>query len=124
MSMSVIRGKFPALDDVLVDLRARGLWPTTYVVDHATEAGLHWHTEDVFAYILQGSSYALDGEGNRIDVNAGDLIIIPAGELHAEGEIHENTITIVGLPLALKPDQFLKPHPPEALAGALRHGNA
>ena len=115
MAMEVIRGQFPTLDDALADIRQRGLWPTTYVVDHATEAGLHWHTEDVYGYILRGSSYALDAQGNRIDVGAGDLIIIPARELHAEGEIHENTITIVGLPVALRPDQFLKPHPPEDL---------
>lgn len=115
MAMEVIRGQFPTLDDALADIRQRGLWPTTYVVDHATEAGLHWHTEDVYGYILRGSSYALDAQGNRIDVGAGDLIIIPARELHAEGEIHENTITIVGLPVALRSDQFLKPHPPEDL---------
>lgn len=113
--MQVIRQRFFTLDDALADIRSRGLWPTTYVVDHATEAGLHWHTEDVYGYILRGSSYALDAAGNRLDVRAGDLIIIPARELHAEGEIHENTITIVALPEALRPDQFLRPHPPEAL---------
>lgn len=115
MAISVFRQKFFTLDDALVDIRQRGLWPTTYVVDHATEAGLHWHTEDECDYILRGRSYALDGAGRRHDVEAGDLIVIPARELHAEGEIHENTITIVGLPLALRPDEFLKPHSPEML---------
>jgi hypothetical protein len=58
--MQVIRRKFFTLDDALADIRSRGLWPTTYVVDHASEAGLHWHSEDVYGYFLLGSSYALD----------------------------------------------------------------
>ena len=115
MGMQVIHDAFDGLEGALADLKTRGLYPTTYVVDQATEAGLHWHTEDVYGYILEGESYALDEAGNRLDVKAGDLIIIPARTLHAEGEIKERATTIVGLPVALKSDQFLLPRTPEEL---------
>jgi len=53
MTMEVVRQKSFTLDDVLADVRLWGLWPTTYAVDRATEAALHWHTEDVYGYILR-----------------------------------------------------------------------
>lgn len=120
MSIEVVKECFSDLDGALADIRSRGLWPTTYVVDKATEAPLHWHTEDVYGYIVGGSSYALDEDGAKIPVRAGDLLIIPARTLHAEGEISETMTTIVGIPEPLKPEAFLRPRLPHELASRQR----
>ena len=38
---------------------------------------------------MKGQGYILDGDGNRLCLNAGDKLVIPAGAVHAEGEVKE-----------------------------------
>ena len=112
MKIQVEKSCFSSLEEALEDIKKHKLWPTTYAIDQATEAGLHWHTEDVHGYLLEGETYALDEDGNRYPFSAGDKIIIPAGTLHAEGEINGPVVSIVGIPEPLSPDRFLKARDP------------
>ncbi|MDG2046195.1 MAG: hypothetical protein P8J79_03185, partial [Halioglobus sp.] len=44
--------------------------------------------------------YVLDENGERIPLRPGDKLVIPAGAIHAEGEVTERMVYIVGLPVA------------------------
>jgi quercetin dioxygenase-like cupin family protein len=98
--MRVIHNYFSSRDEVLDDLKAHGLWPTTYVSDRMEELPLHWHDIDNCGYVLEGSSYVLDEHGERIPLGPGDKLVIPAGAIHAEGEVLERIVYIVGIPEA------------------------
>ena len=95
--MQVIKNAFSTKEEVLADIARLGLWPTTYVSERMAELPLHWHDVDNCGYVLQGSSYVLDGEGNRIALEAGDKLVLPAGAVHAEGEVTEKMVYIVGI---------------------------
>ena len=117
MSFIIDRSCFDGLKGALADIAARGLFPTTYATDRATAADLHWHTEDVLAYMVQGKTYFLDAEGQEHRLEAGDSISIPAQVLHAEGEINEPVVMLIGLKEALPMDRFLLPRDPAELQG-------
>jgi len=75
---------------------------------------VHWHSEEVHAYILEGETWFLDGETDeRVSVRKGDRIVIPEGALHAEGAIEDRVIYYIDLPRALPRDEFLKLRPPD-----------
>jgi mannose-6-phosphate isomerase-like protein (cupin superfamily) len=107
MSIKVEKGYFNGLEGALNDIKSQALWPTTYATDHATAAQLHWHSEDVHGYVVEGEIYITDNDGHRHDLQAGDKITIPARTLHAEGEIDAPVALVVGLPVAVPLDQFL-----------------
>ena len=98
--MQVVHNFFSSKSDVFKDLDAQDLWPTTYVSHRMQELPLHWHDVDNCGYVLEGSSYVLNEHGERIPLRAGDKLIIPAGALHAEGEVSERMVYIVGIPEA------------------------
>ncbi|MGI9616206.1 MAG: cupin domain-containing protein [Acidimicrobiales bacterium] len=98
--MQVIHGFFSTKDEVFDDLKANDLWPTTYVSDRMDELPLHWHDVDNHGYVLEGRSYVLDGGGKRLELGPGDKLEIPAGALHAEGEVAARMVYIVGIPEA------------------------
>jgi mannose-6-phosphate isomerase-like protein (cupin superfamily) len=95
--MTVIKGAFTTKEEVLADLSALDLWPTTYVSERMEELPLHWHDVDNCGYVLEGSSYVLDADGIRIDLGPGDKLVLPAGAIHAEGEVAEKMVYIVGI---------------------------
>ena len=64
------------------------------------ELPIHWHDVDNCGYVLSGSIYVLDEKGDRISLGPGDKLVIPAGAIHAEGEVTERMVYIVGLPVA------------------------
>ena len=115
MGIQVEKGYFDGLGEALDDIKRNALWPTTYATDHATAAELHWHSEDVHGYVVQGEMDFLDGDGERHGVVAGDKITIPARTLHAEGEINGDIVMLIGLAEALSQDQFLFPRNPSDL---------
>ena len=115
MALITEKGHFVGLDGALGDIRDKGLFPTTYATDQATAASLHWHSEDVFAYLIQGKVHFLDGEGKEHWLEAGDLMTVPARTLHAEGDINEPVVMLIGLNEALPMDRFLLPHDPAEL---------
>ncbi|MEO1064566.1 MAG: cupin domain-containing protein [Actinomycetota bacterium] len=96
----VVRHAFSGKDEVLDEIRRLDLWPTTYVSERMRELPLHWHDVDNHGFVLEGSSYVLDERGERIELGPGDKLEIPAGALHAEGEVSERMVYIVGIPVA------------------------
>mgnify|MGYP001813498369 CR=1 FL=1 len=95
--MSVVRGAFTTKAEALADLSAHDLWPTTYVSERGEELPLHWHDVDNCGYVLEGRGYVLDADGHRIDLAPGDKLVLPAGAVHAEGEMTERMVWIVGI---------------------------
>ena len=115
MSLTVKKGHFDGLNGALENIKQQNLFPTTYATDHATAANLHWHNEDVFVYLVKGKTYFLDADGKEHPAEAGDLITVPAGTLHAEGAVSEPVIMLIGLVDAVPMDQFLVQRNPEEL---------
>ena len=95
--MKVIHNFFKTKDEVLDDIKKLDLWPSVYVSDRMDELPPHWHDLDNCGYVMQGSSYVIDDKGERIPLNPGDKLQIPAGAIHAEGKVEEQMIYIVGL---------------------------
>ena len=98
--MHVIHNFFTTKSEVLADIDKLDFWPTTYVSDRMEELPIHWRDVDNCGYVLSGSSYVLDEKGDRISLGPGDKLVIPAGAIHAEGEVTERMVYIVGLPVA------------------------
>lgn len=95
--MRVIKNAFTTKQEALQDLAAQDLWPTTYVSERSGELPLHWHDVDNCGYVIEGSSYVLDEAGNRVELGPGDKLVLPAGAIHAEGEVTERMVYIVGI---------------------------
>ncbi len=95
--MRVIHNAFTTKEEVLADIAAQDLWPTTYVSERMEELPLHWHDVDNCGYVLEGSSYVLDEKGERVPLGPGDKLVLPAGAVHAEGEVTERMVYIVGI---------------------------
>ena len=75
---------------------------------------MHWHKDEVHAYIMNGETDFLDAETNkRTMVSAGDKIIVPMGELHEEGAIKDRVVYILALPEPRLPEDFLAKFMPE-----------
>ena len=117
MSLIIERNHFEGLSGAIEDIRKRNLYPTTYATDHATAASPHWHSEEVLAYLVKGKTYFLDAESNRHEVEAGDLVTVPARTLHAEGDINEPVVMLIGLADATPMDRFLAQRDPAELHG-------
>jgi gentisate 1,2-dioxygenase len=115
MSLIIEKGHFDGLNGALSDITNKGLFPTTYATDHATAADLHWHTEEVLAYLIQGKTYFLDAEGQEHHLEPGDLVTVPPRTLHAEGDISEPVVMLIGLAEAVPMDRFLLPRDPAEL---------
>jgi quercetin dioxygenase-like cupin family protein len=112
--MQVIRNAFSTKEEVLDDIKRHDLWPTTYVSERMEELPLHWHDVDNCGYVLEGSSYVLDETGERIPLGPGDKLVLPAGAVHAEGEVTERMVYIVGIDVAENLFEALLPlNPPE-----------
>jgi quercetin dioxygenase-like cupin family protein len=112
--MQVLRNHFSSKDEVLEEIKALDLWPTTYVSERMEELPLHWHDVDNHGYVLEGKSYLLDENGERISIGPGDKLVIPAGALHAEGEVLERMVYIVGINKAANLFEALTMHSPDS----------
>jgi len=98
--LQVVRGAFTTKAEALADLLALDFWPTTFVSERMQELPLHWHDFDDVGYVLEGHTYLLNERGERIELGPGDKLILPRGAVHAEGEVLERTVWIVGIPMA------------------------
>ena len=117
MALDVQRNFFSTRDEALDRIKESRYWPTTLVAGPSPGVDVHWHSEEVHAYILEGETWFLDGEtGKRVPVRKGDRIVIPEGALHAEGVIEDRVIYYIALPRPLPRDEFLKLRPPEERA--------
>ena len=112
--MQVLRNYFSTKEEVLEEIKALDLWPTTYVSERMEELPLHWHDVDNHGYILEGKSYVLDENGEQVSVGPGDKLVIPAGALHAEGQVTERMVYIVGINKAANLFEALTMHSPDS----------
>jgi uncharacterized protein YjlB len=109
MGVVIQKNFFTSLDEVLEDVKQNGFWPTTLVSEPSAAVDLHWHDTDLNGYVIQGSTWVLDGEtGERVDFGKGDKLTLPAGSLHAEGETTEQMIYIVALSEPRPWQEFLR----------------
>ena len=107
---------FANRNEVLDDVKSNGTWPTTFVSGPSEGLHLHWHADEVHAYIMEGETDFLDAEsGKRTAVKTGDKVVVPARTLHAEGAVKDRVVYILALPDALPPDEFLALRDPEEL---------
>jgi len=113
--MRVLHQHFSTKEEVLAEISRLDLWPTTYVSERMEELPLHWHDVDNHGFVLEGRSYVLDERGNRVELGAGDKLEIPSGALHAEGDVTERMVYIVGIPIAANLFEALTLNPPEQL---------
>ena len=95
--MKVIHNFFTTKEEVLDDIKKLDLWPTVYVSNRMDELPPHWHDVDNCGYVMEGSSYVLNEKGERVPLNAGDKLHIPAGAIHAEGTVEDRIVYIVGI---------------------------
>ncbi len=94
--------------EVMADIDKNDTWPTTFVSGATDGPPAHWHKDEVHAYIMEGETDFWDAETNiRTQVTAGDKIIVPAGELHAEGSIKDRVVYILALPEPRLPADFM-----------------
>jgi len=99
--VQVLKQFHDGLDDVLADLRQTGFWPSTFVSEPSPPPDVHWHDMDSHGYVMDGTTWILDGEsGERLSVEKGDKLMIPAGALHIEGEGEDTVTYIVATPTA------------------------
>ena len=90
MSKMVIeKGHFTTRAEVMEDIRDSGYWPTTFVSNQSPELPIHYHDHDIIGYVMEGETYLLDEDGQRIPIGPGDRLVIPKGAWHAEGEVLE-----------------------------------
>ena len=109
MPIQVLKNFFETREQVLDDVKNTGYWPTTLITPVSGPLPIHWHDTEVHAYVVEGSTWILDGEsGTRLTMEAGDKLIIPVGALHAEGETTARMVYIVALPDARPMNEFLR----------------
>lgn len=116
MGVKVIKNFFSTKEEVMQDLIKTGFWPTTYVSDPSDELPLHWHDGETHGYVMEGSTYVVDGEtGEKLTIEKGDKLELPARVVHAEGEVNERVVYIVALPGAYNFFDFFEMKDPALL---------
>ena len=95
--LNVEKDYFKNRDEVLDDIRASGFWPHTFVSNRSPELPLHYHDHDILGYVMEGETYLLDEDGERVPIAAGDRLDIPKGAWHAEGEVTDRVVYIVSV---------------------------
>ena len=116
MALQVQQGFFQSKSEVLEDIQRNDTWPTTFVSGPSEGLPVHWHSEEVHGYIMEGETDFLDVETDeRLPVKAGDKVVVPARALHAEGVVRDRVVYILAMPTALEAEDFLVIRPPEEL---------
>jgi uncharacterized cupin superfamily protein len=93
--MTIDRDYFGSKADVMQDIAKTGYWPTTYVSGESPELPVHYHDYDIIGYVVEGSTYLLDEDENRVEIRAGDRLNLPKGSWHAEGAATDRVTYIV-----------------------------
>ncbi len=98
MALTVHKNHFSGLREALEDIARDEFWPTTFISPPSAPPDVHWHDEEVHGYVMDGSTWILDGEtGEHLTVEPGDKLVIPAGALHIEGEAASTVTYIVAI---------------------------
>ncbi len=93
--MTIDKDYFESHSDVMADIAQTGYWPTTYISGASPELPLHYHGYDLIGYVMEGSTYLLDENSQRVEIAAGDRLNIPKGAWHAEGAATDKVAYIV-----------------------------
>ncbi len=93
--MVVDKNYFETRSDVMDDIRKTGFWPTTFLSGRSPELPVHYHDYDIIGYVIEGETYLLDEDEQRVPIGPGDRLVIPKGAWHAEGEVNEKVVYIV-----------------------------
>ena len=91
----VEKGVFENHAEVMDDIRKTGFWPTTFVSGRSPELPVHHHDYDIIGYVMEGETYLLDENEERVPIGPGDRLVIPKGAWHAEGEVTGKVVYIV-----------------------------
>jgi quercetin dioxygenase-like cupin family protein len=114
MSLEFYKAFFNSTAMVLDDVKKNETWPTTFVSGPSEGLHVHWHEDEVHAYIMEGETDFLDANsGIRTKVKTGDKIVVPAKTLHAEGAVLDRVVYILALPRPVPPEEFLAMHNPD-----------
>jgi len=114
MAIHLHKGFFTTHAEVLEDIKRTGFWPTTLIAPASPELPMHWHDCEVHTYVIAGSTATLDGvTGERVAMQTGDKLVIPAGVIHAECSTEEDITYVVAVPTPPRFGEFLTLLPPE-----------
>jgi uncharacterized cupin superfamily protein len=98
MSKLVVeKGYFATRAEAMDDIRDTGYWPTTFVSNASPELPVHYHDHDLIGYVIEGETYLLDENSEKLPIGAGDRLVIPKGAWHAEGEVSERVVYLVSV---------------------------
>ena len=109
---------FKTRAEAMEDIRDSGYWPTTFVSNASPELPIHYHDHDIIGYVIEGETYLLGEDAQRIPIGPGDRLVIPKRAWHAEGEVADRVVYIVSVrdpvPLveAILPREPKSPFPP------------
>lgn len=95
--MSIDKGYFENHAQVMEDIRDTGYWPVTFISKKSPELPVHYHDHDIIGYVMEGETYIVDEDEQRIPIGPGDRLVIPKGAWHAEGKVKDRVVYIVSL---------------------------
>jgi len=93
--MIIEKKVFKTHAQVMEDVRDTGFWPTTLLSGKSPELPVHHHDYDIIGYVMEGETYLLDEDEQRVEIGPGDRLVIPKGAWHAEGEVTDPVVYIV-----------------------------
>ena len=111
--MTIDHNYFSDRSEVMADIAKTGYWPTTYVSGQSPELPLHYHDYDLIGYVIEGSTYLLNEDSERVEIGPGARLNIPRGAWHAEGEVTEQVTYIVTIAEPIPFIQALIPKEPK-----------
>lgn len=111
--MTIDHNYFSDRSEVMADIAKTGYWPTTYVSGQSPELPLHYHDYDLIGYVIEGSTYLLNEDSERVEIGPGARLNIPRGAWHAEGEVTEKVTYIVTIAEPIPFIQALIPKEPK-----------
>lgn len=111
--MKIEEDFFSDRTEVMADIASTGFWPTTYVSGASPELPLHYHDWDIIGYVIEGSTYLLDANGEQVAIGPGTRLTIPRGAWHAEGEATDNVTYIVTVAEPVPFTEALMPKEPK-----------
>ena len=95
--MTIDKNYFTGHAGAMEDVGRTGYWPMTYVSDKSPELPVHYHDHDIIGYVIEGETYLLDEDEQRVPIGPGDRLVIPKGAWHAEGEVTDRVVYIVSI---------------------------
>jgi len=110
--LEVQKACFETHAEVMDDIRKTGFWPTTFISKKSPELPVHYHDYDIIGYVMEGETYLLDEDEQRVSIGPGDRLVIPKGAWHAEGAVTERVVYIVSLGEAVELLEGIMPREP------------